>query len=92
MPPEPSPRSGPRELPDSDPLDSDGAQLRIVARQRLYAPMAVMQAIHPGASTVDDNRHHRIPLLRTLRAPGHNVLCAANGAPAIPFASVAARK
>jgi PleD family two-component response regulator len=87
-------------------LDFHGAQLRIAARERLYAPVAVVRAIHPGASTasepllrpnspevsrravlgrgftvllVDDNHHHRIPLLRALREQGHSVLYAADG-------------
>jgi len=44
-------------------------------------PVPVTAEPHPvNVVLVDDNHHHRIPLLRALRAAGYNVLHAADGA------------
>jgi hypothetical protein len=46
------------EGPGPDPLDFHGTRLRSALGARFYAPVALMRAIHVGASTVSE------PLLR----------------------------
>jgi CheY-like chemotaxis protein len=67
-------RSGSRCSSRAPPEASRHPALRLVA-QLAPAPQRPF-----GVLLVDDNSHHRIPLLRALRDQGHSVLHAADGA------------